>query len=60
MIKLASILKNIFLENVKSSEFEQWFRGSKIVDSSGNPLRVYHGTNKNYSSDPNITKETLA
>jgi len=49
MIKLASILKNIFLENVKSSEFEQWFRGSKIVDSSGNPLRVYHGTNKAFS-----------
>ena len=25
-------------------EFESWFAGSKIVDSDGKPLRVYHGT----------------
>ena len=25
-------------------DFKQWFRGSKVVDSSGKPLKVYHGT----------------
>ena len=24
--------------------FEQWFKGSKVVDASGKPLVVYHGT----------------
>jgi len=24
--------------------FKAWFRGSKVVDANGNPLRVYHGT----------------
>jgi hypothetical protein len=27
-------------------EFKRWFAGSKIVDSSGNPLVVYHGTDQ--------------
>jgi len=42
-------LKNLLPENIKSDEFEQWFRGSKIIDNSGKPLRVYHGTNKSFS-----------
>lgn len=25
-------------------EFKSWFRGSKIVDSDGNPLKLFHGT----------------
>lgn len=49
MIKLKDILSSIILENVESSEFKQWFKGSKIVDKSGNPMRVYHGTNKNFT-----------
>lgn len=32
-----------------SSYFHRWFRGSKIVDASGKPLRVYHGTGSDFS-----------
>lgn len=48
MIKLKDILNNSILENVESSEFKQWFAGSKIVDKDGKPMRVYHGTNKSF------------
>jgi hypothetical protein len=30
----------------EQTPFEKWFAGSKIVDASGNPLKVYHGTSK--------------
>lgn len=30
-------------------EFKRWFSGSKIVDKDGNPLRVYHGTVRNFT-----------
>ena len=29
--------------------FAQWFRGSKVVDEDGEPLRVYHGTTHEFS-----------
>ena len=29
---------------VGTEEFEQWFKGSKVVDAEGNPLVVYHGS----------------
>lgn len=32
----------------EASDFEQWFTGSKVVDESGNPLRVYHGTTSSF------------
>jgi len=28
--------------------FEEWFRGSKVVDENGNPLIVYHGTTADF------------
>jgi hypothetical protein len=28
----------------KKSSFDKWFEGSKVVDQSGNPLVVYHGS----------------
>lgn len=28
-----------------TDKFKEWFKGSKIVDENGNPLKVYHGTN---------------
>ena len=46
MIKLKNLLKEAILDN---PNFKQWFGNSKIVDSSGTPLVVYHGTNKNFS-----------
>lgn len=30
--------------DVNSGGFKRWFKGSKVVDADGNPLRVYHGT----------------
>ena len=33
----------------KSDKFKEWFGESKIVDESGNPLLVYHGTTKNFT-----------
>src|SRR5690606_6529862 len=34
---------------VGSPEFRQWFGDSKVVDASGEPLVVYHGTRKAFS-----------
>ena len=30
-------------------DFSEWFKGSKVVDSFGRPLIVYHGTNSSFS-----------
>ncbi len=32
-----------------SAQFRQWFEGSRIVDRDGQPLVVYHGTNRDFS-----------
>jgi len=32
--------------SAKTSEFKSWFGDSKVVDKNGDPLQVYHGTNK--------------
>jgi len=34
----------------KSEAFGAWFKGSKIVDKEGKPLKVYHGTVKDFAS----------
>lgn len=34
--------------DITSNEFKSWFNGSKIVDDSGQPLIVYHGTNNKF------------
>lgn len=34
---------------VQSSEFRQWFDGSKIVDGNDKPLVVFHGTGSDFS-----------
>jgi hypothetical protein len=37
----------------ETPEFKAWFGDSKVVDEKGNPLVVYHGTNKNFNEfDP--------
>lgn len=30
--------------------FRSWFGASKVVDGDGNPLMVYHGTNRRFAS----------
>ena len=44
----------------EESEFKKWFGRSKIVDNSGKPLVVYHGTNKRFNifDDKLIGKST--
>lgn len=41
------------LQEIKTStsnQFKSWFAGSKVVDERGNPLVVYHGTDKDFKS----------
>jgi hypothetical protein len=33
---------------VKSKAFKEWFGDSKVLDDAGNPLRVFHGTHRNF------------
>jgi len=33
-----------------SKEFKEWFGDSKVVDEKGEPLVVYHGTDKNFNT----------
>lgn len=33
----------------QTEAFKKWFGDSKVVDSDGKPLVVYHGTNKNFN-----------
>jgi hypothetical protein len=35
-------------EQTSSPEFKSWFGDSKVVDESGEPLVVYHGTNQDF------------
>lgn len=39
-------LINLVESTTPSPAFDRWFAGSKVVDQSGNPLVVYHGTNQ--------------
>jgi len=34
--------------NTKSTAFKKWFGDSKVVDENGEPLVVYHGTDKDF------------
>lgn len=35
---------------INSTEFKRWFGGSEVVNEHGDPLAVYHGTNKDFSA----------
>ena len=38
---------------LQQAAFNRWFKGSKLVDSEGKPLTLYHGTTKEFSAfDP--------
>lgn len=37
------------MQQIDTPEFKRWFGASKVTDSNGNPLRVYHGTVHNFS-----------
>lgn len=41
------------VDQTQTPEFKAWFGDSKVVDAEGNPLVVYHGTDKNFEAfDP--------
>jgi ADP-Ribosyltransferase in polyvalent proteins len=37
-------------DDINSPEFKKWFAGSKVVDSDGKPLVVYHGTGRDFET----------
>jgi hypothetical protein len=50
-------IRNILLESIAfkdrsniNDNFWAWFKDSKVVDSSGNPLITYHGTKNDFGS----------
>lgn len=44
--KYITIVENAQLTDTLA--FKNWFRNSKVVDSDGDPLVVYHGTGKDF------------
>lgn len=46
-------------ESILNDNFWKWFGDSKVVDSNGNPLVVYHGTNKKFDSFNNKIKRNF-
>jgi hypothetical protein len=38
------------LRNTDTPAFKQWFKDSKVVDKKGDPLVVYHGTDKTFDA----------
>jgi hypothetical protein len=43
-IDVDAVVSRAELKQTELPAFKQWFEGSKVVDESGQPLRVYHGT----------------
>ncbi len=43
---------------MENPNFARWFGGSKVVDSEGNPLVVYHGTNRSFREFSSFGQKT--
>ena len=43
-MRYIEILENELILN--NPKFKEWFSGSKVIDSKGNPLKLYTGTSK--------------
>lgn len=48
-----------FTEGQREEDFATWFGKSKVVDNNGNPLLVYHGTSKDFSTFSSSGKKRL-
>jgi hypothetical protein len=44
----------------ETQAFKKWFGDSKVVDKEGNPLVVYHGTNKWTDATNNVFKPSFS
>lgn len=51
-INVAPIIDRAASRQTETPEFAQWFGESKVVDGSGQPLRVYRGERRNYDVAP--------
>lgn len=49
-LDLLSIFESTMPEKEKQENFKRWFRRSKVVDSKGKPLVVYHGTRADFDT----------
>jgi hypothetical protein len=47
-MKIKELLRE-YVNMADTPAFKTWFGNSKVVDKSGKPLRVYHGTTHNFS-----------
>lgn len=47
-VNVAHIVDAAAERQTQTPEFRTWFGGSKVVDESGQPLRVYHGTARSF------------
>jgi hypothetical protein len=47
--ELNDLREHLFSNDItKFADFQKWIEGSKVVDSKGEPLSVYHGTDKEF------------
>jgi hypothetical protein len=44
----AKLLRRVSAPITDTPAFKAWFTGSKVVDKQGNPLRVFHATNRSF------------
>lgn len=49
-----------FSLSTETSAFSKWFGASKVVDAQGQPLRMFHGTNKSQGGDAFTQFDTYA
>ena len=44
-MKIHELIETPINEDISQTEsFKKWFKGSKLIDSNGNPIRFYHGS----------------
>lgn len=49
-VLIKEMLREAILTPLLNDKFKEWFGGSKVIDSVGNPLICYHGSNKNIAA----------
>lgn len=42
-------IKKFESKYIKTDKFKNWFEGSKLVNDDGSPMKLYHGTDKNFN-----------
>ena len=47
---IKQLLREAISEPIINDNFYQWFKGSQVIDDTGNPLVCYHGTSKAFST----------